>query len=615
MSNILKDNFQDYMDSEILYNRLDLSGINIEAFNDKYKILDLEYTGENQNAYFKTGILEKIAEENKIISVKYNKGRHVYLLIEKENYDDVENMFKQGQFGAYKFEQLIVSEDDKENDGESWRISMAYVLLLNSLARTVNDASNFNGQLQQCVYQTSKEVITFIYSIKNGIMTYQQQSYKKYDETFDKGKEAFNIVSGTNGTKIVSREFKNFKGCYVKGIYNKIHRLKYDNLYVDKKNTKIDFFNKIFYAFNYTFKGIAEIKFTELPVKYKPIETVASKKDEKLQAYYGLGTVNFMVMDDINPNSKSIVKFKNTIKDMGIEIEDSTSFKTDMANIVVIHNKDYYDKNKIEDIKKDFPTDCIIQSVTIETLDENMDDSLSAISFKMFSELIIKRDLMNLFIPGWKYGPLEFYLGIRSKRSFGNDDAKHVLMRIDDKGRFTLTEDVIEIGSEFTKHINESGFRKRYGRGLNDGNVCIVKKRNDMNKIYHTNYFPLLDYEQKCKLDKKANKTRSKAAEYKHNKLLYPYVGKVLMEIDGKVNYAIGLPDNFQTSITNNTNIYCIEPIKYEEHSSDLIVEIPEMLESIHVRGNNTESVWPFPFKYLMEYLRITYKATGLYLS
>ena len=615
MSNILNNSFKDYMDSEILYNRLDLSGINIDAFNNKYKVIVLIYDGKDYKAQFSTGILEKVAEKNKILSVRYDFGNRMYILVEKEDYYDVKKIFNDEKFENYSQEDFIVTEDDKKDNSNLWRICVLYNLLLNSLARTEKDASNFNGQLEQCVFQTSKKVINFIYYIKNGIMTYQQQSYKKYDEKYDKGKEVFKIVSGTNGTKIVSREFKNFKGCYVKGTYNKIHRLKYDNLYVDKKNTRIDFFNKIFYAFNYTFKGIAEIKFIKLPVKYKQIETVASKKDEKLQAYYDLGTVNFMVMDDIDLKSRSIVNFKNAIKDMGIETEDNTSFKTDMPNIVIIHNKDYYDKNKIEDIKKDFPTDCIIQSVTIETLNDNINDSISAISYKVFSELIIKRDLMKSFIPGWKYGPLEFYLGIRRRRSFGNDDAKHVLMRIDDKGRFTLTEDLIEIGSDYTKYINGIGFKKRDGKGLNDGNVCIVKKGNDMNYIYHTNYFPLLDYEQKCKLDKQANKTRSKAAEYKHNKLLYPYVGKVLMEIDGKVNYAIGLPDNFQTSIANNCNIYCIEPIKNEEYSSDLIVEIPELLESIHVRGNNTESVWPFPFKYLIEYLRINYKATDIHLS
>lgn len=612
MNNIFSDNFSDYMDSEILYNRLDFSGLDIEAFNNKYEIKELKYNGDDYWAHFESGILDDIAEKSKVKSVRYNRGKCVYILMEKDSDFNFDNLFNDEKFEKYSFKDFHINEEDKYNK-EPWKISIVYNLMLNTLARTADKTVNYSGQLFQCVSQKKSEIIGFVYAVRDGIMTYQQQTFTKYNENCGADKAAYRIVSGTNGTKLFRREYKDLSECYVRGSH-KVNRMKYDNLYVDRTNTKVDFFNKIFSAFNYAFKGIAEIKFLKLPVKYKPIESVASTKNMKLKDFEELGTINFMVMNDINPNVKSISTLKETLVDAGVKLEYNNEFNRSMPNIVVIHNKQYYDEEKIEDVKKSFPKEYIIQSVTIETLEDmKADKSINAIAFKMLSELIIKRDLMNNFIPEWKYGPFEFYLGIRNRTSLG-DEAKHVLMRIDDRGNFNIIDDPVEIGSNFTKYINGTKFKKN-NKYFKNGNVCIVKKDNNMNSIYHTDYFPLMDYEQKCMLDEIANRTRSKAADYKHNKLLYPYVGKILMDIDGKVNYAIGLADNFQPSVANNSNIYCIDPINNEENSSDFIVEIPELLESIHVRGNSTESVWPFPFKYLMEYIRIHTQETGLCLS
>lgn len=178
------------------------------------------------------------------------------------------------------------------------------------------------------------------------------------------------------------------------------------------------------------------------------------------------------------------------------------------------------------------------------------------------------------------------------------------MMNIDAAGNFSITEDKKEIGERYTNYLAT----------LKDaGNICLVEKDGNLNEVEHTEYLVM---PKKEKIDSLISESMSDVIKYKHktndyfkDKTYYPYVDKIAFIVNDYFFYTIGYPrGDVNTTVFNLNNSYRINPLPNGNgDDSEIILDILGMLKNYHIRGNNTESVRPYPFKHILEYLRMKY--------
>ena len=145
--------------------------------------------------------------------------------------------------------------------------------------------------------------------------------------------------------------------------------------------------------------------------------------------------------------------------------------------------------------------------------------------------------------------------------------------------------------------------------------ICIVSKGDKCNMIEHTDYLPIVDYDKIKELEQRSIEkgnatTRVKDESAKKDGFTHPYFGKSVMVIDDELHYCVGESD-LQYFQKKMCNIYRLKVLD----DSDYIYEILDMLEDPHVRSNLSESVRPYPFKYMMEYIRLYNPGVYFYLK
>lgn len=629
MSNILEKYFSSYKDSEMYYNRLDYSNFNVEEMNRKYQIVGLQYRGGKDYINFESTIFEDLSEKEKILSVSFAGGSIVYILVERESDFLWDEFFRDEKYEDFSKVDVYIKESYKNTDGEKWKIDLAFNLLLNALAETGKTFSNLNGQLYIYAGRAKKlkeQKIMMKYFVKNGLLIREQQSFVpvKHVRNKEEKSKKYIIKNGKNNSRILIKhylgtEIKDGEEVYLKKSEGR-HLMRYDYLTCDEKHklSRTDLLHGLIEDFDYKYEGLAKIEFKKIPVKTTDIEKYFDKdiKKKKIEEYKSLGTLNIVISKDVAPKSKKISLICNIIEELGLNVKMSTSLNKELVNIAVIHDKEYYKNNKKDDIKLKMPDDVIIQSITIEKIEESSQAELDSIVKRVLSELLIKKGLKQKIIRGWEFGSCEIYLGIRNKKEIKEEShTEHVLMKIEPNGEFEITDDPNLIGTEFTKYINSKRFKKSDGKFKN-GSVCIVKKDGNINEIVHTDYIPIIDKKLKEDLDDISKKRRSLKKEYRMDKKVYPHIGKSVMILDDLIHYTIGLDSNPKPNVKSSNNIYKVEPLKNEDDEvTEFIPEIIDMLKDYHIRSDSTETVRPYPFKYLLEYIRIKNVGAEIQLS
>lgn len=654
--------FSSWGTSNMYISRLDYSNFNIDAFNEKYRIVGLTYSDDKSYFNFGSTIFDELTEVVNVLSVSYIQGKTVFMLLEKDAEFDWNYLREKEEYEKLSMEEFTLSEADKVkvNTTEVTKgktISMldaALNLMLGGLSRRkrvcsletgeeISCESNVNGKLHIYAGATTRgkgkeptQFATMVYTAKAGVFARSTVSFHKltkYNKDYFKGKPKYYIESGENNSKVVlkpylHKEIKD-KALYVRAS-NKKSSILYDNRYVarDHKKTRTEILHQLLDDFEMEYGDIWTIEFRKYPVWTKPIEKGYDDKvkEEIRKEFRSLGPVNLVIAEDVradygdenlemvdsNVNLKVFISF---LEELAESVEISDVFNPEKVNIAVIHDKEYYERTKKEDVKKKIPKDIICQSVTIENIEENLKD-LNHIAAKLLSELIIKAGLKKQTFENWTFGKCKIYLGIRDKINLG-PEPEHCLMTVDDDGHFEIEDDPEKIGAFYTNFISSEDFEKK--DSYKNGNICIVEKDGNVNGIMHTDLVPIIDKSGKEELDdlsRKTNKTRTIKEEYRTNKELYPYVGKIAFLMDDCLLYSIGSHDGPRPEVGTVNNIYRVTCYDNENgQPSDFIPEILDLTKNYFVRSNNTESVRPYPYKYLMEHLRIKTQATGIRLA
>ena len=627
----------------------------LDAFKDNPSIVSKYYSG-GRSAYFLIdrtnislfdGVIEEIMKNDnykeRIVAVDENGLVQGYLKdimlnlmlngLAKRFNSDLDNHYAFNLSG-----QLLVHFERNISRGEE--ITMAYSVKDGCLVRGMKTFTN------KAVYEAAHK--------------------KTNTESENKDKKSkpalYKLSEGKNGTIFLERVFDETKvkekELYVNRSLGK-HTSKYDNLkQSERTKTRTILFNKLVENFNFEYEDIYTLNFVKVNTIYSKIDATSTsiktpnaegkvtvKEDKRLTYIKELPKINIVTKEFFseknnlrknNKKNKYEKKFRTVelyterlcdILQNYFELEVSVSEDLDenACNIILHHDKDAYRSKSENDVKKAIDKENMIcQSFTYETLDDceielekteeknkksekKDEDIYTEYKNKLYqalSECKIKKEIINRKFSEWNFGKMEFYCGIRRKNIVDNDI--HVLLRVEEDGSMDFIYGAEKIhNAEMTKKL--SRLTGRDGTYI-DGSICIVKKDEDMNEIRHTGLYTLppdKDAIKKTMPTKEGSKLRSRAAEYLEDRMIYPYFGKNILVYDNELYYYVGEDRGINTSIATNPNLYKIEPLEKDlDEESEYILEIFDLLRNPFARSSTTETVRPFPFKYILEYVR-----------
>ena len=661
--------FKDYAESDFYLNEIDYNLFDADKFNERFKIVKITYDklddkGNPKYLSFKSRLFTDLLDKEKILSVSYVGGCSVFILLNRKSefdwYDLADYLEERDsnferEYYSYEFVevkpmdvyhkmQLLnerrVAANKKAfccyDDIENRRLmDTVYRLLLNALARKKGSefddgVSNVDGQLYLYVDRDRTYIRTLNVTAKDGLLDFKVVTFKKYEpkkdnvteeddnsdknadkENSDKSKkplDKYKLICGTNDSVKLERCFEPFdksdKIFIQKSKPNSRHVVHFDNLSLnEKKANKIEIIHNLIDDFNHEYKGISELGFIKRDLRFKVIRhNNVAKKDACLD-YKTLESINVVAWDDVDIDSKDADIFLNNLKrsEFELNVSDITrELNPNIPNIVIIQDAQYYEDSKKRDTKLDIPTNILHQCVTVNNIRKSGD----SIVRKLLSELYIKKDLINRNIAKWSFGEYEFYLGMKIKIRKDEYKELHCIMKIDAAGNFEFIDEKSMIDEIYTLEL---------GKFKRTGNICIIKKGDKINEIEEMDYILMPEKDAVESLDnesiERGIKSRSRCREDLDKKLVYPYQDKIVFMLNDDIHYSIGKSNYaMQSNLDKLNRVYRIISLNDKlDTDSKYILEIIDMLDNFHVRSNNSESVRPYPFKYILEYLRMKY--------
>ena len=144
-----------YIDRKILLNIIINKNLDVEKFNEKYKIKVIEYIGDKQNYIdFNAAFFDKLDDKDLVKAVSYLGGKErlhrksVYILLDRNDDIKLEEILDKDELADYRLLDFTIDERDKEFT--PGKIDIVFNLLLNMLAKYPEDGrgfSNTKGQL------------------------------------------------------------------------------------------------------------------------------------------------------------------------------------------------------------------------------------------------------------------------------------------------------------------------------------------------------------------------------------------------------------------------------------------------------------------------------------
>ena len=636
------DYFRDYIDRNILINEVIKESFDCSKFNELYDVYSIVYTGNRTYLDFNSKIFDRLDNRGEIVSVSFVGGRKssfngkVNVMMPKGEKLDLNSVLAEEEQSDFLLEPFELTGWDKDNSWE--KMDVIYNLLLCGLSKYEDDKvySNTRGQLYLHVPLSTRkkackeQIIMESIKVKKGLLIMTQKSFIPYDhELHKKYKDSLYSIyryGPKNTCRVVPYRGERDTPYINKGFVNNKVIVDVDNINFKSNGiTKAEIIWTLRESFNrvYGKKGICSLDFRKLGVKTKTIDSYNKLKKRRLDEIGNMDKLVFVELE--KPKSEMEKRVLEIYKKELLEHFENVAFtdrvESGEANLVLIHDMDYYKKREKADVKASIPESAVSQCITYETLkkmydgsdskhrksskvknqeeekDEKKKEFFSANINWVLSELLVKSELEKGVIQRWEYGEIEFYAGIRKKIK-GEIYDYQCSLHIYEDGHFDISSDE----SEYSKYLNNE--KKSH-------TVCIVEKDGNKNRITNTEMIPVVDYDGAKLLDEESkqnhNKNRTRGREAWENTAVYPYFGKTVMKHNERLHYCVGV-ENLKKNQRRMCNIYEITPIE----GSDVIYKIIDMLEDICVRASLAEGVRPYPFKYMIEYMRKKYEVSDL---
>ncbi len=521
-----------------------------------------------------------------IRAFSYSSGTNAYALLDKDAFDDLRycEELKEGNI-AYQ-EMNIDNVFDY----------MLIKLFMNSLSNYQNDEAynNLTGKFYKFITNCGRKIKALDFNVyeekKSGLtlLNVSSTSFKKVNK-FPSGDPAY-LLSGN--CKTLKRTFDvKEKDIYVKG-NDKDHKTSHPFLVIEDGSGRAKELNELVALFNRK-NG----KYISISLKAYEIKSKISAKNNKLQD----DTMDLIKKHKINIVNKitdllhedKVVNFVDGLKKQGLKVSLSDTLKKDKLNLVIIYDKDYYEKNKIADPHKTLESNCVNQCITIDNLDQMLkedDVTPSPQLITVYKELLIKDDIINN-INSFSYDNWKEYNFAGTYKFLVKDD-EDVLFRmtINPDGKYFIEEVLIDL---FNSYENDE--KIQFLKNNKSVQMIIEDDKGNINAIERTDIITLPHPE----LFRKGRISKSK--DNKDN--LYSGLCDInYYEIDNFNYYNAGLTlKNIKMKIYRASHLYRIICL---ENSKCIMTNILELMSVGFVRYNEL-TVLPYPIKYLREYINI----------
>lgn len=374
-----------------------------------------------------------------------------------------------------------------------------------------------------------------------------------------------------------------------KGIYNKKAEVPFLNLGNDNLKN-----NKAFYI--YYVLELLKQKYVDCVgfdfVTITPYKTIGIEKDKifmerALQEMHSIDVnfVNCICGLEYETEFHELVdKMQKTLNVQGCV---GSSIDDKKANILLIHNREYYEQLKYEDPYKSFERTTLIQCVTVEDSAEKIIDDNEAIINTIIKESVIKNDILNkkkISLDDWStYGFSEDYI-------FGKEkDGRHYFMVIHPNGYFDLYNKINDFSSFDMKILNECSDYLTDNAGQEK--IVIASTDGDINMVSRTNKYTLPAQE----IFKKEFVSRSKISREKY----LSGVVDINLYMENGAYFSTGIKGGgMNTKIVRAPHLYKVEVIS----GNNIMPNILTTLSATFVKYKSF-TVLPYPIKYLNEYI------------
>lgn len=559
------------------------ANINYDRILEKYSIFVIR-EAQKEGAY----IFNKYKEIN-TLSVVYDKYT-IYLLCNK-NVTDTMSL------------KSILKEDEKLRIEEAvdLKIIKPYIILrlfLYSLAnKKLSDIqlSNITGKLflihpsfltNKKRLKTVKIDINYFLNISASITVFSRIDNDKNNLYLEEPKYELNENDLSLRRLINVKKGQSF---YINRSFGVHKNMNYMNFQSDLYLCRNFFLIRIFKELKELTKGYIEINLK----KAKCIESRESieKKDIidnslKIVSKKGINVINKALIS--KPELDLFVDiFENKLRQ---RLSISNEIDEGKNNIVLVHNKEYYELNNKADEYINNKKGCNIQHIAIEDgLNEILKCNEPVIN-TIFKELAIKDDVLTKKIQIDEWSKYDF----KNNYIFGlNDEFNIYLMIVNKNGDFMFVNNPIADALNDTKYskltralIDQKGYGNKYLVADDLGNINIFRK---------TDIIPIANYD----VYKTAVNSKLSRGKKVLNKIKGVY-GINLIDMDGNmfINAGEKLPIGF--SISKAPHFYSIKVIEGES----IIHKIIDTFAVGFVKYNEF-TVIPYPFKYLFEWRNI----------
>ena len=325
---------------------------------------------------------------------------------------------------------------------------------------------------------------------------------------------------------------------------------------------------------------------------FEVVKTIGVERD-KLFMNYALDEIKRMEINLVNVvDGAEYEEEFDTLTDkiqesIGVcDINTSKKIEKDKANIVLIHNKEYYEQLEYPDPHKNFERSTLVQCVTVEDSAEKIINDNEAIINTIIKEVVIKNDILNkkdISLDNWAS------YGFTCDWIFGKEkDGKHYFIVIHPNGSFELYNKLDDFSSFDIDILNECSDYLTDNKGKEK--TIIASTDGNINVITRTNRYPLPEEE----IFEQEIISRSKEAR---DRFLSGVVDINLYE-DG-LHYSVGIKGSgMNTKVIRAPHLYKVEVVSGKNITEDIL----STLSATFVKYKSF-TVLPYPVKYLNEYI------------
>lgn len=378
-----------------------------------------------------------------------------------------------------------------------------------------------------------------------------------------------------------------------KGIYNKKAQVPFFTMNKgDLKNNKVYFLYYVLDLLKQKYNALINFSFNKINV----VETIGVEQDKHFMEH-ALKIIKGMPINFVNLVSGA--EFEDEFKSLCHKLQEKIGLRevslekkidNDKANILLIHNKEYYEQLGYPDPYKNFKRSTLIQYVTIEDSADKIINDNEAIINTIIKEIVIKNDILNkkcISLDNWNKYEFDYDL------VFGKEkNGRHYFILIHPNGSFELYNKSDDFSSFNIDILDKCSDCLTDNKGKEK--IIIASTNGDINIITRTNRYTLPSKEF---LNQEVL-SRSKVAR---EKFLFGVVDINLFKEDNSSYYNVGIKGSgMNTKIIRAPHLYKIDVIS----GKNIMKDILSMLSAIFVKYKSF-TVLPYPIKYLNEFILI----------